>query len=224
MGTDYAGQDLFIQLIYGTHRSVEVGLLAGLMSVAIGVGVGLWGGYFGGWIDETLMRFTDLFIITPSIVLAIVLASVLGPSLNNIILAIAVTSWMSTARIMRSDILSLKARPFLESARISGAEMLYLLRRHILPNEIPMITSNTLLAMSGAVLVEAGLSFLGIGDLTDPSWGITLYYADLNGTVVVGAWWNILFPGLFIVLFVVSLVLLGRGLERISQRRIPRLK
>ncbi len=218
-GTDYAGHDILSLLIYGTQRSVLIGFLAGLFTMVIGILVGLVAGYLGGALEELLMRITDLFIIMPSIVLAIILVSLLGPSDYNIILAISLTSWMSVARIIRSDTLTLKSRTFVEAARISGARTFYILRRHILPNEVHMITSNTLLAVAGAVVIEAGLNFLGIGNVSQVSWGIVLYQAELNGAVVTGAWWDIVFPGLFIILFVLSVSLLGRGLERLLDPR-----
>jgi|ECHvirMinimDraft_2_1075157.scaffolds.fasta_scaffold00179_10 peptide/nickel transport system permease protein len=218
-GTDYAGHDILSLLIYGTQRSVLIGFLAGLFTMVIGILVGLVAGYLGGVLEEFLMRVTDLFIIMPSIVLAIILVSLLGPSDYNIILAISLTSWMSVARIIRSDTLTLKSRTFVEAAKISGARTFYVLRRHILPNEVHMITSNTLLAVAGAVVIEAGLNFLGIGNVSQVSWGIVLYQAELNGAVVTGAWWDIVFPGLFITLFVLSVSLLGRGLERLLDPR-----
>lgn len=214
-GTDYAGHDILDLLVYGTQRSVEIGFLAGLFTMVIGISVGIVSGYYGGLVEELLMRITDLFIIVPSIVLAIILVSLLGPSEYNIVLAISLTSWMSVARIIRSDTLSLKTRSFVEAARISGANPLYILRRHILPNEAHMIISNTLLAVAGAVVIEAGLNFLGIGNVSQVSWGIVLYQAELNGAVVTGAWWDIVFPGLFITLFVLFVSFLGRGLERV---------
>lgn len=222
LGTDYAGHDVLDLLIYGAQRSVFIGFVAGLFTIILGVSVGLFAGFKGGVIEEILMRITDLFISIPSVVLAIILVSVLGPSDINLIVAIGVTTWMSVARIIRADTLSLKTRLFVDSARISGGNSLYIIRTHIMPNELHQIIYNTLIAVAGAVVLEAGLNFLGIGNVSQVSWGISLYQAELNGAIITGAWWDIVFPGLFIILFVLFVSSLGRGLERVLDPRAAR--
>ena len=166
-----------------------------------------------------LNRFTDWFLVIPFLPLAIVLATVLGASLINIIVVIGITSWPGTARLVRSQTLSIGGRPYLERARALGAGNTHLMRRHVLPNVMPLVLANTTLMVALAILSETTLSFLGLGDPLSPSWGSILDGAFTSGAMTVGAWWYVLPPGLCVVGVVLAFTLIGRALEDIADPR-----
>ena len=166
LGTDDNGRSVLTLLIWGARVSLFVGLMATLISMLIGTVVGLTSGYFGGWAGAVLFRLTEWFLVIPFLPLAIVLASVLGRSLVNIVIVIGVTSWPGTALLIRSQTLSIKERPYLERSRALGAGHAHQIRRHVLPNVVPLVFANTTLAVAVAILSETTLSFLGLGDPT----------------------------------------------------------
>ena len=172
LGTTENGSDVFSQLLVGTRVSVIVGFAAAFISAVIGSLVGLTGGYFGGWTDRILDAFENWFLVIPTLPLMIVLASVLNPSLIVLIAVIGLTSWAGTGRIVRAQVLTLRERAFVERARALGARDTYIIKTHILPNTLPLIFANTVLIVAVAILSEAALSFLGLGDPTKISWGI----------------------------------------------------
>jgi peptide/nickel transport system permease protein len=220
LGTDDLGRSILTMTIWGSRISLLVGLFATLITMLIGSLVGIVAGYRGGWADAVLMRVTDWGLVIPWLALAIVLASILGPSLWTIIIVIGVTSWPSTARVVRAQVLTLKERPYVERARALGAGDWHLITRHILPNVFPVIFANTILIVAIAILSETTLSFLGLGDPLHVSWGTILEFAYDAGATSLGAWWWLVAPGLCIVLVVLAFTMCGYALDDILNPRI----
>lgn len=222
LGTDHMGKDVLAGVIMGSRTSLLVGIAATAMSMVIGALVGIISGYYGKAVDSILMRFTDVFLVIPWLPLMLVLAALLGPSLTNIILVIGITSWAGTARIIRSQTLSVKERPYVERARAIGSGDMHIMARHILPNVFPLVFANTILVAAVAILSETTLSFLGMGDPTHVSWGMMLHYAFERGATTLGAWWWIIPPGLSVVLVVLGFTFMGYALDEISNPRLRR--
>ncbi|PCN50458.1 ABC transporter permease [Candidatus Geothermarchaeota archaeon ex4572_27] len=222
LGTDELGRDIFSLMIYGAQTSLLVGILASILTVLIGTLVGIYAGYYGGIIQSILMRLTDFFLILPALPLMIVLAAILGPSIWNIILVIAIVSWPVTARVIMSQTLSVKESSYVEACRALGGSDTYIIFRHILPNVTPLMFAYVILNIAGAVLSEAGLSFLGLGDPSHISWGMLLYYAHRFGALVSGLWWYIIPPGLAIACLVLAFMMIGYALDEIINPRIRR--
>lgn len=219
LGTDDGGKDVLSAFIYGARVSLFVGFVASLITVTIGGTVGLLAGYFGGRVGNGLMRLTDVFLVIPDLPLYVVLVALLGPSIWNIILAIAVLGWTSTARLVYSQVISLRERQFILRARAIGASDLHIIRRHILPLVLPIILAQNALVISIAILSESGLAFLGLGDPSVISWGTMLNFAFGRGAISSGAWWAILPPGLGIVWVVLGWTLLGYVIEEMVNPR-----
>lgn len=222
LGTDHMGKDVLAGVIMGSRTSLLVGIAATAMSMVIGALVGIVSGYYGKAVDSVLMRLTDVFLVIPWLPLMLVLAALLGPSLTNIILVIGITSWAGTARIIRSQTLSIKERPYVERARAIGSGDIHIMARHILPNVFPLVFANTILVAAVAILSETTLSFLGMGDPTHVSWGMMLHYAFERGATTLGAWWWIIPPGLSVVLVVLGFTFMGYALDEISNPRLRR--
>jgi peptide/nickel transport system permease protein len=220
LGTDSLGRSVAAQFMWGSRISLLIGLAATLITIAIGSIVGILAGYSGRWVDALLMRLTDWFFVIPFIPLAIVLARVLGPSLRNVILVIGITSWPSTARLVRAQVLTIKERLYVDRARALGAGTGHIIGRHVLANVTPLILANTTLAVPISILTESTLSFLGLGDPTRTSWGKMLEEAYRGGAIARNAWWWYLPPGLGIVLVVLGFTLFGRALEEILDPRL----
>jgi peptide/nickel transport system permease protein len=219
-GTDELGRDVFGATLAGSQVSLLVGLLATAISIGVGTIVGLLAGYYSSGLGTLLMRITDFFLVLPTLALIIVLAAIFGQSLGVIIVVIGVTSWASTARIVRSQTLSLRERVFIERIRAIGATDLRVIGSHILPNVLPLIIANTVLVIAGAILSEATLAFLGLGDPVHVSWGTMLHFAFENGAAGRGAWWYLIAPGLGIVIVVLGFTLIGNTLDRILNPRL----
>jgi peptide/nickel transport system permease protein len=220
LGTDDAGRDVLTNLIYGARVSLIVGFFASFISVFIGGAIGMVAGFFGGRTERVLMRFTDVGLVIPDLPLAIVLVALTRPSLINVIVAIGIVGWTGTARLVRSQTLSVKQRKFVVRARAVGASNLRILVRHIFPLVLPLIAVNTVLVMSLAILNESTLSFLGLSDPSRTSWGQMLNSAFTRGATSAGAWWALVPPGAGIVWVVLGCSLLGYGLERVLNPRV----
>jgi peptide/nickel transport system permease protein len=221
-GTDDLGRSVFALTVWGARVSLLVGFFATLISILIGAVVGITAGYFGRWPETVLMRLTDWFLVIPFLPLAIVLASLLGRSLLIIIFVIGITSWPSTARIVRAQVLSVKTRPYVERARALGASNWHLTTRHILPNVGPIIFANTVLLVAIAILSETTLSFLGLGDPLSVSWGTILESAFNAGAATAGNWWWLVPPGVCIVLVVLAFTMCGYALDEILNPKLRR--
>jgi peptide/nickel transport system permease protein len=219
LGTDVFGHDIFTQLVYGTQNELAVGLTAAFIAVGIGTLMGLVAGYFGGIVDSILMRFTDIFLTLPVLVIALLLASVLGPSLLNLIIVISVFSWAGISRVIRAQTLSLKERDFIKAAKVSGAGHRQILFRHLAPNVLPFTFLYMAYTISGAIITEAILSFLGMGDPTSITWGMMLQYLRISGHTLDAPWW-FLPPGIAITLLSLSFYLIGRAFDEVVNPRL----
>ena len=220
LGTDHLRRSVWAQFVWGSRVSLFVGLAATVVTIVLGSVIGIVSGFVGGRIDSALMRFTEWFLVIPFLPLAIVLASILGRSVSNIIFVIGITSWPSTARIVRAQVLTVKQRLFVDRARSLGASGGHLVLRHILPNVSGLILANATLAVPVSILIETTLSFLGLGDPSRPSWGKALEEAFLNGAMIRNAWWYFIPPGLAILLVVLAFTLIGQTLEGIADPRM----
>jgi len=220
LGTDSLGRDVLTQFIWGARTSLLVGLAATIIAILIGSIVGIVAGFYGGKLGGVLMRVTEWFLVIPFLPLAIVLAAILGPSVRNIILVIGITSWPSPARLIRAQVLSLRERDYVDRSRALGASNWHLMTRHIVPNVSPLILANTTLTVPIVILSEATLSFLGLGDPSNPSWGKMLDDAFETGAVTAEAWWVFVPPGLGILLVALAFTLCGTALEEILDPRL----
>jgi peptide/nickel transport system permease protein len=220
LGTTEQGSDVFSQLLAGARVSIVVGFAAAAISAVLGAAIGLLGGYFGGWTDRIFDALENWFLVIPTLPLMIVLARLLEPSLGVLIAVIGLTSWAGTGRIVRSQVLTLRERAFVERARALGASDRYIIRTHILPDTLPLIFANTVLIVAVAILSEAALAFLGLGDPTRISWGTMLENAFSSGAPSAGAWWYVIPPGLCITLLVLAVSMLGYLFEEYVNPRL----
>lgn len=221
-GTDFYGKDVYSLTIYGSRASLIVGLAASLISIVLGTLVGLVAGYFGKMSDEILMRFTDFFLVIPWFPLMIVFAMLLGKSFTNVIIVIGITSWPSTARIVRAQVLSVKEKAFIERARAIGSNNSHIIYRHIFPNVFPLIFANTILLIANSIFSESFLDFFGLGDPSVVSWGTMLEVAYEKGAFSSYAWWNIFFPGACIVVLIMAFYLIGDALDEVLNPKLKR--
>ena len=219
MGTDDLGRDVWAQFLFGGRSSVLVGLVAAAIAAAIGVTLGAVSGYFGGWIDDVVQRITEMLSIVPRYFLAMVTVAILGATIVNVIVVIGLLSWPGTTKLTRAEFATLKSRSFVDAARMSGAGPLSIIFSEVLPNAMPPIVVQTILTVSAAVLMEATLSFLGLGDPNLISWGLMLNKAQTFLTI---APWMAIFPGLAISLFILGLNLMGDGLNQALNPRLRR--
>lgn len=233
LGTDELGRDILNLTVHGTRISMVIGLLATVVTILLGALIGIVSGYIGGRTDTFLMRVTDFFLVLPTFVLALILAPIIldlvgagstvfgiRVTLLVIIFVIGITSWASTARIIRSQTLSIKERAFVGRARVIGSGAGHIMWRHILPNVMSLIVANTVLVFGGSILTETTLSFIGLGDPFAPSWGQVLNAAESAGAMGLGAWWYVVPPSVCIVLVVLSFTLVGSALDDVLNPRL----
>ena len=225
-GTDELGRDMLNLTVHGARISMTIGLMATLITIVIGALVGILSGYVGGVVDTVLMRISDFFLVLPTIVLSLILAPIIldiigaeaeflgiRATLLVIVVVIALTSWATTARVIRSQVLSLKERMFVDRARVIGSSSFRIMRRHILPNVVSLIVAQSVLTFATAVFTETTLAFIGLGDPSAPSWGQLLNAAQSSGAPGLGAWWYIAPPAVSVVLVVLSFTLVGNALD-----------
>ena len=225
-GTDHLGRDMVNLTIHGARISMVIGLLATVVTIFIGAVIGIFSGFVGGRTDTFLMRITDFFLVIPTFVLAIILAPIIldligidaeifeiKATLIVIVIAIGVTSWAATARIIRSQVLSIKERMFVDRARVIGSGSGHIMGTHILPNVVNLIVANTVLTFAVAVFTETTLAFIGLGDPFAPSWGQILNAAQSSGAAGLGAWWVWAPPAVCVVLVILAFTLVGNALD-----------
>ena len=214
-GTDEVGRDLLAQCILGSRASLLVGISAGLVSALIGASVGLLAGFYGGRGGELLMRIADAFLVIPALPLILVLLFLIGPRIDHTIMILGILGWPGISRVVRSQVLSLKERLFVERVKSFGASDFHIIIHHILPSVTPLITANTILVTAVAILTESTISFLGLGDPLFLSWGTILHYSFQTGAITIGAYWYALPPGLLIMLTVLYFTFVGNRLNAI---------
>ena len=210
LGTDYLGRDVLAGVINGGVASLTVAAMAAAMVVAIGVGIGAAAGYYGGRLDSSLMRITEFFQVLPALLFAMVIVALFEPSRWTIAFAIGIVAWPGIARVTRAEFLRLRNQEFVRASRALGAGDWRIMSRVVFPNALPPLIVSATLIMGAAILFEAGLAFLGLGDPNSTSWGLMI---GLNRSNFLTAWWSVTFPGLAIFVTVLSFSLIGDGLQ-----------
>ena len=210
LGTDYLGRDILTGLVYGGRATLAVGAVAALLSVVIGITVGALSGYYGGWLDQLLMRITEFFQVLPALLFAMVLVTLFSPSLVTVTIAIGIVIWPGTARLTRAEFLKLRDMEFVRAERSIAAGHARIIWRVILPNALPPLIVSAALAVGSAILFEAGLSFLGLGDPNHMSWGLMI---GSSRPYVLTSWWAVTLPGAAIFITVLAVSLIGDGLN-----------
>ncbi len=219
-GFDEMGRDVLGAVIYGTRASLAIGIFVTLLIVLIGTTFGIVAGYYGGLFDIILMRITEAFMLIPTLPLLLVLAAIVGQKFTNIILILGITGWTGTARLVRSQTLSIKERNYVERAKAIGASDFYIMRKHILPNVFPLIFSNIILLVQSSIISESTLAFLGIGDPSIPTWGQLLRSAREQGAILAGSWWLFIPAGICLVLLCTSFVFIGYGFDALLNPKL----
>ena len=212
LGTDNLGRDVLSQILYGARLSLAVGLIAALIAGLLGIVIGSVSGFYGGWIDLLLSRVTDMFLIVPTFFLIIVVVATFGSNIYYVMVVIGLTSWPGNARLMRSQALALRERTFVQALTALGESRDRIMFRHIIPNGVQPVIANSSLIVAGAILTEAGLSFLGLGDPNQASWGRMIYDGRSYLTT---AWWTSIFAGVATVITVMAFYLIGDGLAHV---------
>ncbi len=220
LGTTNLGRDIYAQLVHGTRSALAVGLSAAVIVATVGTVVGLMSGYFGGWIDALLMRIADMALSLPFLPFVIVLTGFLGAETSNIVLAVALLLWPNSARVIRSQVLSLRERAYVEAAQVTGASQWRIMFVHIAPNILPLSFVYAAIAIGWAIITEASVSFLGFGDPTNVSWGMMLQDAFSSQALSRGQYAWFVPPGVCIILIVVAGFFISRGYEEVFMPRL----
>jgi peptide/nickel transport system permease protein len=221
LGTDQQGRDVLADMIYGTPASLEVGLIAGVIGVTIGALMGMVGGYAGGIVDEVIRVLIDVLLTIPSLMILIIVASMVGVvSIESMALIIAALAWMWPARTIRAQVLSIRERMYVQVAKLNGASSLKIIGTELLPNLMPYVAANLVGAVSGAILASVGLSTLGLGPMTSPSLGLTIYWAIHYGALIRKLWWWFMPPIVIIIVLFLGLFMVSQGLDRIANPRL----
>ena len=213
LGTDDKGRDMLAMLVSGTRVSLSVGLMATLIAISIGVVLGVASAYFGGWFDNIVMRFTDIMMTFPFFLLLVFIVFIYGPSLVFIVVAIGLTGWTGTARMVRSEALSLRTRDYIMAAKSLGVSDARIILRHLIPNVVSTVIVIATMSIPGVIMAEAGLSFIGLGDTNTISWGQVLYAGQQTLTNLTNAWWIAVEPGILLFFTVLAFNFLGDGLR-----------
>ena len=212
LGTDFQGRNSLSRLIFGARVSLIVGLMGTVVAGSLGTAFGILSGYLGGWVDQAIMRLTDAWLALPALVFAIFLATVVGPSMWNIVIILGLVYWTRYARVIRGEVLSLREREYVQLAEIAGASRLRVILRHILPNVLNTAMVLASLTIGVVIIAEASLSFLGVGvPPPEPAWGLML--SEARSTLMAGKWWLTVFPGVCILLVVLATQVLGDWLR-----------
>jgi peptide/nickel transport system permease protein len=218
-GTDYDGHDVFSQFMYGTGVSLYVGAAVALIAVSLGTVVGLVSGYYGGLVDNALMRFVDILLILPTFPLLVILSTYFKPTVTSTIIVIGILSWPFMARVIRSQILTVKQRPFVQASVLAGMPGYQIMFKEIFKFALPLIIINAVYIFVGAIVAQAGLAFFGLGDLSSINWGTMLYYAQSQDAVIYYAWWWIVPPGLSIAILGIAANFFGNGITEVFGER-----
>jgi len=219
-GTTEQAMSVLAEFIWSARISLAVGLFATAISTVLGAGIGVAAGYYHGWFSEVLMRLTDAFLVIPWLPLAMVLVAAWGQNYMILVLIIGITSWPGTARVVRADAMRVRELQFIERSRAIGSSDGHIMRKHILPNVFPLVFANTILVVAIAILSETTLSFLGLGDPLNFSWGTMLHYAWDSGAAGLPAWWYLLPPGIAIVLVVLAFTFMGTAFDEILDPKL----
>jgi len=220
-GTTDQGSDIFSQVMLGTRRSLILGASAAVLATTLATVFGILGAYSGGMVDEIVNFTINIFLVVPTIPLLVVLSAYIhGRGMSTMVLVLGLTLWAFEARILRGQALTLRNRDFVHAAKVAGESTTRIVFGEIVPNMISRIAAAFVLVFYIALLVDAGLEFLGLGDTTHVSWGMTLYWAQTNSAVLQGEWWAFVFPGVFLVLTVLGLVFLLAGIDEVSNPRL----
>ncbi len=219
LGTDFQGHDVLSQFLYGTGVSMYVGFTVAVIAVAIGTAVGLAAGYYGGWTDNLLMRAVDILLILPTFPLLVILSAYLPPTTNTTIFILAILGWPFMSRVIRSQILTIKERPFIKAARLAGMTGPQIMRKEMFMHVLPLVVINTVYSMVGAIVAQAGLAFFGLGNINSINWGTMLYYAQNSDAILYSAWWWILPPGIAIAIIGIGANFFGNGVTEVFGRK-----
>ncbi len=223
LGTSRQGQDIFSQILHGTYTTLRVGFVTGTIIIFIAIAIGLTAGFVGGVVDEVLSLITNVFLVLPNLPLIIVVASMIDrPGPDTIILVLSLTSWAYGARVLRSQTLALRNSEFVEAARVSGEPTWRIIAFEILPNMTSLVVSSWIGAVLYAILAEAALEFIGLGNPNSITWGTTLYWAQNNQALLTGAWWTFIPPGLAIAAVGISLILINYAIDEITNPRLAK--
>jgi len=224
LGTDYIGHDVLSWYLYGTATSLYVGAAVAIIATLLGTAFGLVSGYFGGYADTAIMRAVDILLILPTFPLLVILSAYLPPTTNTTILILGALSWPFMSRVIRSQVLTLKERPFISAAKLSGMKGGSIIFKEIFPHLFPLIVINAVYILVGAIVAQAGLAFFGLGDISAVSWGTMLYWAQAADAIVYRAWWWIVPPGLSIAFIGIAANLFGSGVNEEIGRRVGEVK